>query len=63
MTSPVCRVVRHLVTSDTEEERQRTSEAEDLRAELRRGRSSWRSLEAVLQEAAVLLSHTLEVRC
>ncbi|XP_077942548.1 uncharacterized protein LOC120814809 [Gasterosteus aculeatus] len=52
--------LRHLVTSDTEEERQRTSEAEDLRAELRRGRSSWRSLEAVLQEAAVLLSHTLE---
>lgn len=51
------------MTSDTEEERQRTSEAEDLRAELRRGRSSWRSLEAVLQEAAVLLSHTLEVRC
>nr|XP_040025813.1 LOW QUALITY PROTEIN: cilia- and flagella-associated protein 157-like [Gasterosteus aculeatus aculeatus] len=52
--------LRHLVTSDTEEERQRTSEAEDLRADLRRGRSIWRSLEAVLQEAAVLLSHTLE---
>ncbi|KAM8886046.1 uncharacterized protein AB9W97_013346 isoform 2-T2 [Spinachia spinachia] len=52
--------LRHLVTSATVEERQRTSEAEELRAELRRGRSSRWSLEAVLQEAAVFLSYTLK---
>ncbi|XP_037338732.2 cilia- and flagella-associated protein 157-like [Pungitius pungitius] len=52
--------LRHLLTQTTEKERQRTSEAEELRAELRRGRSSRRSLEAVLQESAVVLSHTLK---
>ncbi|KAK9532779.1 hypothetical protein VZT92_010147 [Zoarces viviparus] len=51
--------LRQLLSSATEDKHQKASEASELRAELQTERSSWRQLEANMQEASVVLRHIL----
>ncbi|XP_054466397.1 cilia- and flagella-associated protein 157-like [Anoplopoma fimbria] len=51
--------LRQLLTSVSEEGRQKTAESDRLRAELQRETSSRRQLEAAMQEAAAVLSRIL----